>query len=218
MRINHAAANELHQIPKAPALHVRDHVQNRNLEAVREAVRVHVRALLPVRGRHLGLGLDLDLSLDLGPEVFRDQEVAQHPGQPKAGQDRGRVHVRAAHDQGLTAAREEVDQSQDQGRVRERAVLGRSRRAVQGKVYHHQGLDPKAARVQARRNVDREARVDRDLNRSPSRDLSRDREAAADRDHAPGRRAVPEAGVQVDRHGMFYFIYLFFFLMQNTQL
>lgn len=216
-RLNHAAADKLHLIPKALVPHAHDLVQDRSLEAAREAVRVRVRVPFPVRGRHLGLGLaldldldlDLDLSLGLGPEVFRDQEAARYPGQdqgrPKAGQDRGQVRARAVRDQGLTAAREEVDQSQDQGRTRERAVLGRGRRAVQGKAYHRQGLDPKAARVQARRNVGQEARVDRGLNRSLSRDLSRDRGAVADRDPAPGRRVVLEAGVRADRHGKFYF-------------
>lgn len=204
-RINHAAANELRLIPRLLALHAQDLVQDRSLEAVQEAVRV----LLPVLG--LGLHLDhghaLDLSLDPDREVFRDQEVARHPDQdqdpPKVGQDRGRVRAKVAHDRGLTAAREEVDQSQDQGRIRERAVLGRGRRAVQGKAYHRQGPDLKVAHVQVRRNASQEAKVDRGLNRSLSQDLNQDRGAAADRDRVPDRRAVLEAEVRADRHGKF---------------
>jgi len=203
-RINHAAANELCPIPKPLAPHARDLVQDQSLEAAQEAVRVHVR--VHVRGLHLDhdRALDLDPSLDPDPEVFRDQEVARHPGhdqgQPKAGQDRGRVRARVAHDQGLTVAREKVDQSQGQDRVRERVVLGRGRRAVQGKAYHRQGHDPKVARVPARSNASREARVDRGLNRSLSQDLNQDREAVADRDRAPDRRVVLEAEVRADPH------------------
>jgi len=202
-RINHAAANELRLIPRLLALHAQDLVQDRNLEAVQEAVRVP----LPVLGLHLDHGHALDLSLDPDREVFRDQEVARHPDQdqdpPKVGQDLGRVRAKVAHDRGLTAAREEVDQSQDQGRVRERAVLGRGRRAVQGKAYHRQGPDLKVAHVQARRNVSREAKVDRGLNRSLSQDLNQDRGAAADHDRVQDRRAVLEAEVRADRHGRF---------------
>lgn len=202
-KINHAAANELCPIPRPLALHARDLVQDRSLEAVQEAVRV----LLLVLGLHLDHGHALDPSLDPDREAFRDQEVARHPGQdqdpPKAGQDRGRVRAKVAHDRGLTAAREEVDQSQDQGRVRERAVLGRGHRAVQGKAYHRQGPDLKVARVQARRNASREAKVDRGLNRSLFQDLNQDRGAAADHDRVPDRRAVLEAGVRADRHGRF---------------
>lgn len=209
MRINHAAADESRPIPRALAPHARDLVQDQNLEAAREAVRVRVRVLLPVRDLHLdhGRALDLDRFLDPDPEAFRDQEVARRPdqdqGRPKA--DRGRVRARMVHDQGLTAARDEVNQSQDQGRARERAVLGRGRQAVQGKPYHRQGPDLKVVRVQVRRDASREARVDRGLNRNLFQDLNQDRGAVADRDrvHVQDRRAVLAAEVRVDRHGKF---------------
>lgn len=218
-RISHVAADESRPILKPLAPHAQDLVQDRSLEAAQEALRVHV--LLLARDLHLdhGHALDLDLDLDLpldpdpdpDPEVFRDQEVAQHLGQDqsrlKVDQDRGRVRARMARDQGLTVAREEVDQSQDQGQVRERAALGRGRQAVQGKAYHHQGPDLKVARVQARRNAIREARVDRGLNQNLSQDLNQDRGASADHDRALDQRAVLEAEVQVDRHGKFLFFF-----------
>jgi len=222
-RTNRTAADELRLILKALMAHALDLVQDQNLEAVQEAVRVRVRVRirvrvhirvrvqLPIRDLHLDHGrvLDLDPSRDPDPEAFRDQEAVPHPGQDqgrlKAGQDRSRVRARAARDQGLTVAREEVDQSQDQDQVRERAVLGRGHRAVQGKAYRRQGLDPKVAHVQARRNASREARVDHDLNRSLSQDLNQDQGAAADRDRDPDRKAVLEAGVQADQHGKLIF-------------
>lgn len=200
-RINHIAADELYLIRKTLVLLDHDLVQGRNLEVAREAARVHVPLL--VRDHDHGRTLDLDPPLDPGPEAFRDQEAARHPDQdqarPKAGQDRGRARVKAAHDQGLTAAREEADRRQDQGQVQEKAIPGRGRQMVQGKACRVQGLDPKAALARARENASREARVD--LNRSLSRDLNQDQEAAANRDRVPDQRAVPEAEVRVDRRG-----------------
>lgn len=223
MRINRTAANESHPIPKALAPHDRDLVQDQNpvtvQEAVRVRVRVHVRVRVRVHGRvrvqllvrdlHHDRALDLDLLRDPSREAFQDQEAGRYPdqdqGQPKADQDRGQVRARVARGQGLTVAREEVDQSQDQDRVRERAVLGRGHQAVQGKVYHRQ--DPKVVRVQARRNASQEARVDRGLNRNLFRGLNQDRGAVADRGRALDRRAVLEAGVRADRHGKFIFLH-----------
>lgn len=207
MRINHIAADELHLIRKILALLDHDHVQDQNLEVAREAARVHVHVhvRVPLLVRDYGHVLDLDPPLDPGPEAFRDQEAARHPGQdqarPKAGQDRGRARVKAAHDQGLTVAREEADRRQDQ--VQEKAIPGRDRQLVQGKACRVQGPDLKAALVRARRTVGQEARVDRDLNPSLSRDLNQDREAAAnrDRDRVPDQRAVLEVGVRADRRG-----------------
>jgi len=203
MRINRTAANESHPIPKALAPHARDLVQGRNPVAVQEAV--HVQLL--VRDLHHDRVLDLDLLQDPGQGAFQNQEVGRYPGQdqgqPKADQDRGQVRTRVARGQGLTVAREEVDQNQDQDRVQERVVQGHQ--VVQEKAYRRQ--DPKVARVQARRNVSQEARVDRGLNRNLFQGLNQDRGVVAGRDRALDRRAVLEAGVRADRHGKLIFLH-----------
>ncbi|KYM99351.1 RNA polymerase-associated protein CTR9 like protein [Cyphomyrmex costatus] len=103
----HGSKQIVSVIPKALAAHARDHVQGRNPLSIRGSDYVQ----LLVRDLHHDRALDL--LRDPDREAFRDEEAGRYPGQDQPKADRDQVRAKAARGQGLTVAREEVDQSQD---------------------------------------------------------------------------------------------------------